>query len=636
MNDMATDIAVQTSTQLIKDTLDALYTPLSKIVNVNRAKFLESFNAYCDYMLTKSSMVRTLYSKSKPMALKDIYVKTSFTINDTPGSSLRFSDTELVNKFASGTRIIVKGNGGSGKTIFLKHLWLSRFEKKSGKIPIYIELRRLNDLQSLDIITFCRSELQSDLIFGNGIFEKLCEAGKFEFIFDGFDEVAREKRKQAERQILDLSEKYRKCNFLASGREDDRFSAWGSYEIYTVSPLSIDDLKALIEKIPFDRKVKKKFLENLSDDFFEMHHSFLSSPLLAIMMLMTFNENAIIPSKLTTFYNHAFQTLLTWHDATKDSFERERSLTIDEFRRVFSTFCLVSYYEQAFEFDDQQLRTFIKKALDYHGIEVSVDNVQNDICESVNLLQKEGLKFIFVHRSFQEYFAAECAMQVISGKASEFLSAFAKRPNDSVFYMCHELHPELVFDKYLAPKISEALSSEFFKLEPKDSRFRASYVYDKFSTQTIRHDGELMLGEIRFRPTKEVRSVVDFVDLCNQMRRIGHQNDLGFVVFKSIIEAVQNTLSEAGIRAPSESKVKITIEMNTHDYKISIRNTGKEKISTKDINNLKSTFYSIFPDILKKADFQIKAIVDETKEFFTSLQSERQEKEKSIDEILGI
>ena len=278
MTVLPTEVATQVSTQLIKDALESLHAPISNIITVNRAKFLENFRSYCEYMLTKNSMVRTLYSKSKPMALDDIYVTTNFSIAENLDPTEKCSDSDLINKFANGSRLIVKGNGGSGKTIFLKHLWVSRFKNKSGKIPIYIELRRLNDLKSLDIVTFCRSELQSDLIFGSGVFEKLCEAGRFEFIFDGFDEVARGKRKIVERQILDLSDKYLKCNFLVSGREDDRFSGWGSFEVYTVAPLSLDDLKILIEKIPFDGKVKRKFNESLSKDFFEMHHSFLSSP----------------------------------------------------------------------------------------------------------------------------------------------------------------------------------------------------------------------------------------------------------------------------------------------------------------------------------------------------------------------
>lgn len=223
----------------------------------------------------------------------------------------------------------------------------------------------------------------------------------------------------------------------------------GEFEIFSVSPLELPNVKELIEKIPFDRKVKKKFQATLKEDFYIQHKSFLSSPLLAVMMLMTFNENAVIPSKLTEFYKSAFQTLLTWHDATKDSFERERALSVDDFRRVFSTFCLITYYDQAFEFDEELFRRYIRKALDYHQINVPLDDVKNDMCESANLLQKDGLKYIFVHRSFQEYFAAECAMQVVSGKASAFLTSFSKRQRDTVFAMCYEIHPELVFDQYL-------------------------------------------------------------------------------------------------------------------------------------------------------------------------------------------
>ena len=171
------------------------------------------------------------------------------------------------------------------------------------------------------------------------------------------------------------------------------------------------------------------------------------------MMLMTFNENATIPSKLTEFYKSAFQTLLTWHDATKDSFERDRTLNVDEFRKVFSTFCLVTYYDQNFEFDEAQFREYIRKALDYHNLTTDLDAVRDDICEAVNLIQRDGLNFTFIHRSFQEYFAAECAMQVVSGKASEFLEVFSKRFFDSVFEMCYEIHPELVYDQYFSTRI---------------------------------------------------------------------------------------------------------------------------------------------------------------------------------------
>ena len=128
---------------------------------------------------------------------------------------------------------------------------------------------------------------------------------------------------------------------------------------------------------------------------------------------------------------------------------RERALGRDSIRPVFSTFCLISYYDQIFEFSEDLVRTYIKKALKYHRMEDNLDDVLRDFCETVNLLQKDGLYYVFVHRSFQEYFAAECAMQVVSGSAREFLEDFAMRKRDSTFSMCYEIHPELVYDFYL-------------------------------------------------------------------------------------------------------------------------------------------------------------------------------------------
>lgn len=98
------------------------------------------------------------------MSLDDVYVKTKFEQGENV-----FSDDDLINKFSTGQRIVVKGNGGSGKTIFLKHLWISRFKEPKGKIPVLVELRRLNELQDIDILSFCRNELQSDISFGKDV-----------------------------------------------------------------------------------------------------------------------------------------------------------------------------------------------------------------------------------------------------------------------------------------------------------------------------------------------------------------------------------------------------------------------------------------------------------------------------------
>ncbi len=631
MNDQGAEIVAQVVTQLIKDSLSSMYSPISQFLTVKKAQFLEGFSSYCTLVYGKSSLVRTLYSKNRPMRLSEVYVGTRFH----QGSN-HFTDSDLINKFSVGRRVIVKGNGGSGKTIFLKHLWLSRFEKPGGRIPIFVELRRLNDLQSIDLASFCRNELQSDMSFGKGVFEKLCEAGKFEFIFDGFDEVNRENRKTVERQIISLSETYRDCCFLVSGREDDRFSSWGDFEIFSVSPLSLDDVKELIEKIPFDRKVKKKFLETLKEDFYNQHKSFLSSPLLAVMMLMTFNENAIIPSKLTEFYKSAFQTLLTWHDATKDSFERDRALSVDEFRKVFSTFCLITYYDQAFEFDEDLFRRYIEKSLKYHSLEVDLDEVKNDICESANLLQKDGLKFIFVHRSFQEYFAAECVMQVLSGKAKDFLDVFSKRTRDTVFAMCYEIHPELVFDQYFSEKIEWILSTGY--LTPIGTRRTSnSWMCEKIWVECVndRQSG-LHAKRASIKSDDDQQDFLRNVDLGIQVSGADLGGDPMTAMVHAVFQSVRQAAYSKVLPSGEAQALRIVISFEGDKHKVSIRNTGQVKFTAAEMRSFRSKFLSSLAENLRTSKKELRGFYQKAQEMFDRLKEERMAKERSIDDILGI
>lgn len=626
-----------------KPTADAIAPALSKFfgfvgstVKVSQARFIEDFRKYCTYMHEKNSRVRSLISKNKPLNLLDVYQPAKFRYENGD-----ISQSTLIERFSRGGRIIVKGNGGSGKTFFLKYLWLHQFHGSSGKIPIFIELRRLSDVTDPSLAAFCKHELQSSLLIEGQAFEVLCADGRFDFIFDGFDEVSRERRKTIEKQIIDLSDKYPKCNFLVSGREDDRFSSWGSFHIYSVAPLSMEDTRSLIERIPFDSKVKKKFLEVLDKNFYETHQSFLSSPLLSIMMLMTFNENAIIPEKLTTFYDHAFQTLLTWHDATKDSFDRERVLGIDVFRRVFSTFCLISYYDQQFEFTENRLRQYLKKSLDYHKVTANVEDVHNDICEAVNLLQRDGLVYVFVHRSFQEYFAAECVTRVISGKAGEFLSVFAQRRRDSVFFMCFQLHPELVYDAFLGDKIRELLNGPILTDVYKRHFSVFSALQMEFEFILIFDNGSCrMLGVRRWGSSNpEIEASLDLMDLVASLS----ENYKGDSVRFSAMMPIFTSISQLGHQISSDNTssvnsvellLKISLEQDRNN--ISMRHQSKEKLAPLEISRLRAKI----KEELSKIKMEIKkdtiASLKKCSENLLSIIEAREMKEKSIDKLLGI
>lgn len=64
----------------------------------------------------------------------------------------------------------------------------------TGKIPIFVELRRFNDISDSDFITFIfHTAVQSQKQEARLLFTQAVEEGQFVFIFDGFDEVKEEK-----------------------------------------------------------------------------------------------------------------------------------------------------------------------------------------------------------------------------------------------------------------------------------------------------------------------------------------------------------------------------------------------------------------------------------------------------------
>ena len=112
-------------------------------------------------------------------------------------------------------------------------------------------------------------------------------------------------------------------------------------------------MRALIHKIPYDENIKALFVKKLDTGLYETHKEFLRNPLLTLMMLITLEQFAEIPAKIHLFYEHAFEALFRWHDVTKSGgFQRKRhvSIALDDYRRLFSYFCTISYMKEAFRF----------------------------------------------------------------------------------------------------------------------------------------------------------------------------------------------------------------------------------------------------------------------------------------------
>lgn len=411
--------------------------------------------AYTDYLsktTEKHSKSKSFFIRNEPTNLYSYYVPIGIACNNQS-----IIEPNIQKCFIKSKRIIISGTGGSGKSVLLKHLFLDCIAS-AAYVPIMVELRDLNGTETTlnEFITELLSDFGFD-VSGNYI-EKAKKAGHFCFFLDGYDEITHAFRGRLLKEIKSLSKKYPDCPIVISSRPDEAFNGLEEYSNFFVRPLTLKTASLLVEKLPFDEETKAKFQKELHAKLFEMHRSFLSNPLLLSIMLLTYGENSEIPSKLSIFYNQAFEALFLRHDAYKGGFSRGRrtKLDIQDFSRIFSVFSLQTYDRRDFKMPRTSCLKYIEKSKQSLAIDFITEDYLDDLLSAACLLTEEGLEIAFSHRSFQEYFVA----LHISGATPEVQEKLIERywknmTSDNVIQLLYELNPDLVERVLLIPKLSK-------------------------------------------------------------------------------------------------------------------------------------------------------------------------------------
>lgn len=310
----------------------------------------DSYAPYLEKTYRRVSTVRTFLRPNESLELLGVYVPVDLT---NGRESIEASG--LLEKLHAGQSCVVTALAGRGKSVLMRYVALSMYHNPRGKIPLFIELRSLNTLTTKNILQLLHSQYQGEEPVRFEDFLAAIDAGYFCLILDGFDEVSPQDRANVEGQILDILDRYPGCPIVVSGRNDPRYNSWEQVTTYYLKAMGLAQTRDLIEKAPYDEDVKRTFLRRLTPPFFSKHESFLNTPLLAIMLMLTFEEYAEIPNSLHEFYRNAFDTLVRRHDALKSQFLREThsGCTAEEFKQVFSSFCVLTYTKNATRFRER-------------------------------------------------------------------------------------------------------------------------------------------------------------------------------------------------------------------------------------------------------------------------------------------
>lgn len=220
---------------------------------------------------------------------------------------------------------------------------------------------------------------------------------------------------------------------------------------------------SLVQKLEYDEEIKERFYKALDESLYEKHTSFASNPLLLNIMLLTFENYAEIPEKLHVFYGNAFETLFFKHDATKTGYKREikSKISYDEFKKIFGQFCFTTYIKEEFEFEESLL---IERLRGFSNI--TPEDYIYDLTNAICVLYKDGLKYRFTHRSFQEYFAALYIKDLNDDKFKKVFNALLEKNTkrlwlDQMIYMLYDMSSERFENNIIIPYLKELINDDY-------------------------------------------------------------------------------------------------------------------------------------------------------------------------------
>jgi hypothetical protein len=537
---------------------------------------------YLEASYLKCKCFKSIANPNIPLDLLENYVNVDFVIN-----GVTVSDVSLIDDVISKKALVVTGLAGSGKSMFMRYITLWHFENNREVTPLFVELRNLNNLTARDLLTYVRVSCVSSYdILNENQFSLLLREGLFLLLLDGFDELNYDIRDNIQQQIFDLRKNYPKTTVVLSSRPDNRFGAWREFFVYYVKSMNETQCLSLIDTIPYNDGVKKRFRRLVDEKLYETHKSFLSSPLLTTIMLLTFENFAEIPTKIYVFYGQAFDTLFQRHDAQKEQFQRKTysGLPLEDFKAAFSVFCAVSYRNDVFSFNENTLLKCATAAIGYIDKPEADTEIQNktslitpenfvrDLEETVCMLQPDGLDRAFVHRSFQEYFTAKFVTQIDTTKIRSVVNDFSNRFSDSVIPMLLDMYREPMELEWVLPTIQK-LESEVFdeiltigdkaSMVWKKARFD---IFDKSifmspipsESRRLNQMLSIIASYDNYEPFELQLNAENILDITKEMDSIAslksNQNEIGYTEFRKLRKTyLRHMRQQRSVKKPGKS-----------------------------------------------------------------------------------
>ena len=499
-----------------------------------------------DYYIDK----KTLLNPEKPTPFYDLYVCNDLKYHRIRITGVKdiepdviLSEGTIQKLEAMSKYIIIQGTGGIGKSMYLTHLFLSCADdyEKTGRLPVLISLKdyKENTPGAVDLIWRSVKEYDADIAQSQII--KALEEKRLILLMDGLDEIQSSLREDFNSDLDGLIKSYPGNTIIVTSRPIYDFVSFSKFLLFDIQPLTKDQAVSLVRKLDFwNDTAKQDFIAALNNGLYYSHEQFASNPLLLTIMLMTYSSIGDVPGKMHVFYSKAYETMARLHDATKGSFRRplHTKLSPEDFAKYFSEFCARTYIEEKLEFTDRSFSKYMDKVLKGSAAKekgVTSKDFLDDLKDNLCIMYKEGEKYYFIHRSFQEYFAAVYFAYDYDdnlGQVGKFFDESGHRSrSDRTFDMLYDMIPEKVERFIFLPFLTELF--EKCKEQGEDKEYW-SYLLQQYPV-IIHEEGEanggvinipvsFVLEKLLYDKKLYSRCDVDYIDWPSQVTDLDGKN----------------------------------------------------------------------------------------------------------------
>lgn len=428
----------------------------------HRNRTQQGVAAYVQRQLRRHTKIKNFLLRDEPVPLDALFVEPVLT---RPGR--RHSSEELLQTLYQFNRVLVLAPPGSGKTLLAKKILLESLRKEDGYLPIFVELRQLAQFGYDTILAAMNAAISASL--PEFMPEQLAsglEHGLFTLIFDGFDELDREKGRIIQVEILKMSARYPYIRILVTSRPLEMLRAWNDFIVYRIEPHEIESAIRIVEKFPYEREPKDKLVSLFRSGELQRNINVLQNPLMCLVMLPGLKSSGNL-IRTVDYFDACIDTLVRVQDATKESFDRswKAGLGITRLRQCVAALSLITYLENAYSFSHSSLRDYVETARDLVGADFDTDDFIYDITINMALLEEVNLGYEFQYRQFQEYLAACYIVGLEPDKLKQTLSDIAIRQDtDEVLNYSYALN-KLAVEQNWSIFILEDLLHEINRLD---------------------------------------------------------------------------------------------------------------------------------------------------------------------------